>query len=116
MSAIGLGMRVVCIRKEPWVHLSGPEPTHYIPRPVFGKIYTVVRIETRESEVIDCPDLLLPGEVFLGFCECGGEIAFRSRNFRPLDGDAEIERLKAIAVNPAGFVELPSREPAEIRG
>ena len=102
MSAIELGMFVICIRKKSWVILSGPPPRHGS-MPVFGKIYKVAKIETCESgpDIRDA-HLLGPGEVFLGFRQFGDEILFRSRNF--------------IAVNPAGFVELPSREPAEIKG
>ena len=100
MTAIGPGMRVVCI-KEDW------KPSVYASStwgPKIGSKWTVNWMSTR-------------GEfVAIGFAEWHNqEECFAADHFRPLDGDAEIERLRAIVANPVR-IGAPKREPAEVEG
>lgn len=95
MTEIGKGTRVKCIFNGPWVGFDAGEFG-----PPFGSIWTI------EQTI---PNY---GEIYLEFAEWMGH-AFRSDCFRPLDGDAELAVLRSIALNPRGYVELPSREPAE---
>jgi hypothetical protein len=80
MTAIGPGTRVVCIATK-WVSLNGPMPQQNFPS--YGQIVVVDNIFERAG----FGSLLS----LVGFR--GG---FRPESFRPLDGDAEIERLRAL--------------------
>jgi hypothetical protein len=97
MSAIGDGVRVVCIFGGPWTLPDGTHDTG----PAIGSIWTIGFVCERWEQL------------YFTLREWNDHNQFfAARDFRPLDGDAEMERLRAIAINPAGFVELPSREAA----
>ena len=104
MTAIGPGTRVKCIRSDaiPWKFvLTGG----LSPGPRFGSVWVV-------KNLVEWPPfgtmLYLTGWMDEDQC-------FAASNFRPLDGDAEIERLRAIAASPTR-IGAPKREPAEVGG
>ena len=84
MTAIGPGTRVKCITDFRLVDSY--------PNPEIGKIYRVSAIVPSRS--------FPQGEPLLSFSEFP-DSAYDPIFFRPLDGDAEIERLRAILTKPA---------------
>jgi hypothetical protein len=101
MSAIGPGSRVKCIKRGAWETVCGcsrREP------PMAGRIYTV-------TQVYEDHDGLWLSLVGWSLWE-----AFAACQFRPLDDDSEIERLRAILAHITDPDTRKIREPAEIEG
>lgn len=95
MTAIGPGTRVKCVSHDGSVHPLCDESF-----PSIGSKWTVNWINQDNDQI--------------GLAEWPDQtVEFWCGNFRPLDGDAELSILRSIALNPRGYVELPSREHAE---
>jgi hypothetical protein len=82
MTAIGPGTRVKCVKRGHWVNHD--TQVHYC-GPTYGSVWTVTRIREGTGVIFAClAEWHNPGD------------GFNVEYFRPLDGDAEIERLRAL--------------------
>ena len=108
-NAIGPGTRVLCLRGS---HEEGLN-THLQKLsnwPTTGSVYTV---ESVVSTVIMWDGQNVTAIYLIGWHEicpcCGKRQAYLHMDFRPLDGDAEIEKLRALLKEPNN-TKAPSRE------
>jgi hypothetical protein len=108
LTAIGPGSLVKCIRREPWVILSGSacgEVGEIEHGPAFGEVCRVASFGNYPNTII-----LVGWERF-------PPLNFQIKNFRPLDGDAELKRLRRLAKRPTVKVENPDapvRAPEQV--